>query len=214
MSIFKTLTEQALSALEQGDIHTGVAMLKEGAEKGDAHAQYHYGLLHANGDENNLNFVLAAEWIGKAAAQGLPQALSTLGWLYASGYGVDQSDARAGECYLQAAEGGSVKDQYMAASMYRWGRYGVEADPAKAVHWYQQAAEQGHPAAQNAVGRLCMDGELGVVKDQVTAFQWLTLAAVGGNSAAAKSLEELQGQMSDAQRTEARARMMGAAGSN
>ena len=100
----------------------------------------------------------------------------------------------------------------MAASMYRWGRYGVEADPAKAVHWYQKAAEQGHPAAQNAVGRLCMDGELGVVKDQVTAFQWLTLAAVGGNSAAVKSLEELQAQMTDAQRTEARARMMGAAG--
>ena len=214
MSIFKTLAEQALTALEQGDIHTGVALLKEGAEKGEANAQYRYGLLHANGQDQGqpLNYVLAASWITKAADQGLAEAQSTLAWLTASGFGVDQSDQKAGELYLRAARGGAAKDQYMAASMYRWGRYGVEADAAEALKWYHLAADQSHAAAQLVLGRLCMDGKLGVVRDDVTAFQWLTLAAVNGNAAAEKLLTELQQRMSTAQLTEAKIRVMGAAG--
>jgi len=214
MSIFNTLAEQALAAIEQGDVHGGVEMLKQGAESGDAAAQYHFGLLHANGKGEGaaLNYVLAASWILKAANQGLPEAQSTLGWLYASGYGVDQSNEIAGQWYIKAAEGGLAKDQYMVASMYRWGRNGVEKDYAKALEWYQRAAAQGHAGAQAALGRLCMEGELGIVKDLVTAFQWLTLATLSGNATAAKSLEELQSRMSSEQLTEAKARMMGAAG--
>jgi hypothetical protein len=168
--------------------------------------------LHANGEGASLNYVLAASWILKAAEQGLPEAQSTLGWLFASGFGVEQSDAKSGEWYRKAAAGGLAKDQYMVASMYRWGRNGVEKDLATALSWYQKAAQQNHPGAQAALGRICMEGELGVVKDLVTAFQWLTLATLGGNATAAKTLKELQSRMSEGQLTEAKARMMGAAG--
>ena len=59
---------------------------------------------------NSLNSVksyqMAAGWYAKAAAQGHAKAQYNLAVLYAHGNGMEQSDERAAELYVKAAEAG------------------------------------------------------------------------------------------------------------
>ena len=57
--------------------------LRKGAGKGSAEDQYEFGLLHYGGAEGvKRNLPTAAEWIKKAATQGLAAAQASLGDLH------------------------------------------------------------------------------------------------------------------------------------
>ncbi len=94
-----------------------------------------------------------ADWLGKAALNGLPAAQQLLGWMYERGLGVDMSDAQAAIWYRKAAEQGNADAQFSLGSMYEEGR-GVAQDDAAALTWYRKAAQQSHWDAGRAVGRL------------------------------------------------------------
>jgi len=161
------------------------------AEQGNPEAQYRLGLLYASSTQYTpLDYHQASVWIQKAAAQQHVGAQSTLGWLYANGFGVSQDDVEAGRWYLRAAEQGAAKDQYMVGTMFRWGRYGVEKDLTQMLYWYQQSAQQHFANAQYALGKLLMDGQE-VQSDNTLAFQWLSLAAANGSEAAEEALNTL-----------------------
>jgi len=169
-------------------------LLRDAAAAGDARSQFQLGMHYANGEGVPLNYVLAAEWIGRAAEQDLAQAQSVLAWLHANGFGVRQDDQMAGHWYLRAAELGLASAQYTVAAMYRWGRYGVARDSAAMLGWYQRAAEQGLGPAQYALGQILAAGRE-VPRDPVAAFQWLTLAILNGSEAAKQALAELSEDM-------------------
>lgn len=174
-----------------------LALLRRAAENGNVEAQWQLGLLFANGQGLQLNYVEAAHWIEMAAQQGFTRAQSLMGWLHANGLGVRQDSAEAGRWYMLAAEQGSAKDQYMVATMYRFGRYGVERDMATMLEWYQKAADQGFAPAQYALGKLLVEGKH-VEPDLETALRWLSIAHANGSTRAERLISEVMGRMSPA----------------
>ncbi len=95
------------------------------------------------------DFGQAAQWIRKAANQGLADAQKFLGILYVNGQGVPQDYAEAAKWYRKAADQGNASAQYSLGFMYNRG-LGVPRDPVQAELWRRKAAEQGYELAQPA----------------------------------------------------------------
>jgi hypothetical protein len=77
---------------------------RKGAGKGYPLEQLEFGLLHYRGTEGvNRNLPTAAEWIKKAATQGLARAQSWLGDLYVEGEGVERDMEQAMVWWRKAA---------------------------------------------------------------------------------------------------------------
>ena len=81
-----------------------VRMITEAAERGDAEAQSHLGIMYFQGHGVPQSGALAAEWFRKAADQGHAPAQCNLGTTYLYGNGSPQSDALAVEWYRKAAD--------------------------------------------------------------------------------------------------------------
>lgn len=198
----------ALDALRDGRFETALPVLECHANAGVALAQYHLAWAYANGDGVGLNYVVAGEWMLRAAHSGFAPAQARIAWMYANGLGVDHDDLQAGRWYRAAAEQGSANAQYMLATMYRWGRYGAERDAQQMLRWYSRAAESGFAPAQYQLGKLAMEGKH-VDRNPLVAFRWLVAAATNGSASAKKSLEKLHAQMSPNERRAAQALLSG-----
>ena len=158
-----TLPAQALTALEKQ------------AEAGDAIAQYNLALqLEAAG-----KLPEAAAWYQKAAAQKLREAEYNVGYMYAHGQSLPQSDVNAALWFQKAADQGLAVAQHMMGFLCTEGR-GVPQDYAKAIDWHRKAAEQGLADAQSHLGNLYAVG--GIVKkaDPSEAAKWFLRAAENG----------------------------------
>lgn len=151
---------------------------RNGAELGDASAQFTLGFCYEKGKGVEKNLWEAAKWYRLAAAQGHVNAQYTLGLCYLLGQGVEKDFATAAQWHLKAANQGYADAQYLLGMMYENGE-GVAKDSALAVHWYRKAAEQGQTSAQFCLGVCYANGE-GVAKDQSVAVQWYHKAAESG----------------------------------
>jgi TPR repeat protein len=98
----------------------------------------------------------AVEWYRKAAAQGYADALLSLGYAYAKGFGVERSMPDAAQWFRGASELGVVDAQYNLAFLYEHGE-GVTKSAIDAHAWYSIAGAHGDPAAQRAAERLAHD---------------------------------------------------------
>ena len=78
------------AAYYQGDYAKAYEDFKPLADGGDASAQYHLGLMYANGYGVAEDYSEAAKWFRRAAEQENPDAQSALGGMYAFGQGVPQ----------------------------------------------------------------------------------------------------------------------------
>ena len=85
--------------------------------------------------------------------------------------------------------------------MYDEGR-GVPEDDAEAVRWFRLASEQGVAEAQAKLGVMYTNGE-GVIKDAVMAHMWFNLAGANGIEAAREVRDDLEGDMTPAERANA-----------
>jgi len=159
-----TLPAQALTALEQQ------------AEAGDAIAQYNLALqLEAKG-----KLPEAAAWYQKAAAQKLREAEYNVGYMYAHGQSLPQSDVNAALWFQKAADQGLAVAQHMMGFLYEKGDRGVPQDYAKAIDWHRKAAEQGFVDAQSHLGNLYAVGEIVKKADPTEAAKWFLRAAENG----------------------------------
>ena len=102
---------------------------------------------------------------------------------------------------LQAAEQGDAEVRFNLGVMYANGD-GVPEDDAEAVRWYRLAAEQGHARAQGNLGSMYANGE-GVIKDAVMAHMWFNFAGANGIEAAREVRDDLEGDMTPAERANA-----------
>ena len=75
--------------------------------KGNAEAQGHLGFDYAHGQGEPKDYVKAADWFMKSAAQGYAEAQYNLGSLYAHGQGVPKDYAKAIYWLKKAAEQGN-----------------------------------------------------------------------------------------------------------
>lgn len=132
---------------------------------GNSDGQYQLGVMNQRCSNEHGAF----EWYRKAAEQGHPDAMESLGMMYESGIGVLRDYVEALKWYRKAADhirvpkleyiqkGLTRESQRMLGLMYENG-IGVPRDYAMALKWYLKAAEQGTamPSSRLAV---CMRTE-------------------------------------------------------
>ncbi len=159
------------------------------AERGDAAAQFHLGLMYDLGDGVTEDNDVAMHWYQKAAEQGEVRAQVNLGSMYERGDGVSQDYVAAFNWYKKAAELGFAMAQYNVGLMYDLGR-GVPEDKFMAVHWYQNSARQGDFIAQWNLAVKFYNGE-GIAENKVQAYAWINLAAERSNNSEIIDVKEI-----------------------
>jgi uncharacterized protein len=131
-----------IDAYKRGDYATAWREWQLPAKRGDAVAQYHLGLLHANGQGVAKDDAQAREWYEKAAAQGHADAQVNLGVLYDYGRGGPQDFKMAMKWYRRSADQGNDLAQRKLGLMYDRGD-GVPKDYVQAYMWYTLGAAKG-----------------------------------------------------------------------
>lgn len=134
-----------------------------------------------------------AEWRGPAAA-GDADAQYNLGQAYRRGLGVAADPAQAESWYRKAAAQGHVQAQASLALMLF-----TSADRKDAFDWLEKAATRGEPRAQYVLGTALFNGE-GVEKNWPRAYAMMSRAAEAGVDAATRSLAQMEGYLSPAQK--------------
>ena len=89
------------------------------------------------------DYAQALKILKPLAAQGVAQAQSNLGLMYANGEGVTQDDKEAVKWYRLAAEQGYAEAQFNLGGMYKDGQGGVTQDYASAHMWWNLASSAG-----------------------------------------------------------------------
>jgi uncharacterized protein len=169
------------------------------ANKGDAEAQYHVGMMHNNGIGTQQDPKQAFEWFQKSTAANDPLGAYKLGCYYAGQFaGVVKTDPNEAFKYkLVAAKAGYSLAQHDVALLYA-----SQGNMEEAVNWMKMAADQGYDAALYKLSRAYRDGK-GGPKDLSLAFAYFKLGLIMSQSelnADAKAvLDEMSAQMSDAE---------------
>jgi uncharacterized protein len=168
------------------------------ANKGDAEAQYHVGMMYNNGIGTQQDPKQAFGWFEKSAAGHDPLGAFKLGCYYAGQFaGVVKTDEDAALKYkLVSAEAGYSLAQHDVAVHYaRLGNF------EEAVKWLKLASDQGYDSSLWGLSSSYHDGK-GVPQDLSRAFAYFSLAMImSGAEATDKSramLNEMSARMSDA----------------
>jgi TPR repeat protein len=168
--------EAGYRAYQRSDFQAALAIWRPLAESGHALAQYNLGLMHAEGRGLAQNRNLAVAWLGKAAAQGVPEAAFNLAGLRLAGAKPDYQAAR--RLLQAAAEAGLARAQHSLAKLYEYG-LGGPSDDERAFHHFSLAAAQGHLGAMYNLGKVYRDGR-GVTADEATSIKWFRAAGEAG----------------------------------
>ena len=139
--------------------------VKEHPNNADLKAYLCRALLKAERDQEAL------AQCRQAAAAGSLAGMTSLGFLYQNGRGVEKDDAQAVAWYRKAAEQGYPPAQNNLGVMY--------AGESPAVAWYRKATKQGGADAQKNLGGMYADGR-GVEQDDAQAVAWFRKAAEQG----------------------------------
>jgi uncharacterized protein len=144
------------------------------ANKGDAEAQYHVGMMYNNGIGTQRDPRQAFEWFQKAAASNDPLGAYKLGCYYdGQGEGVVASDSNEALKYkLVAAKAGYALAQHDVALLY-----GRQENSEEAVKWWKMAGDQGYPRALYNLSGSYFQGK-GVPKDLSLAYAYFKLSKV------------------------------------
>ena len=172
------------NASEAGTFEAMVAL----AEKGNAEAQYHVGMMHNNGIGTSKSPAQAFEWFQKSAASGDPLGAYKVGCYYdGQGAGVVRPDAiEALRFKLISANAGYALAQNDVAVLYA-----KEGKPIEALMWWKMASSQGHQLALYNLSNAYGVGKL-VPSDPSLAYAYLWLS----KRAPQKTLDELESTLS------------------
>jgi len=115
---------------------------------------------------NAKAYLQALELYQYLANQGDLPSLATVGYFYHNGLGVEQSYAKAIECYKkayilfkQSAIRNSPQGQFNLGAMYDQG-LGCETNQEKALEWCRKASFVGHQKAKDIMYRMQQDGQI------------------------------------------------------
>ncbi|MBP5446539.1 MAG: CHAT domain-containing protein, partial [Treponema sp.] len=176
--------QRALSAKDNGEYSSALALSLEAANAGHVGAQGLLSQLYYEGKGINRDYAKALEWANKAAKKNDPRGLNTLGLANYYGNGA-KLDGKKGETYLiKAAAGGLADAQVNLGNIYSSGR---SARMSKAVEYYSMAAEQGDVRAEYALGVMYFNGN-GVPKNYYTALDFFKRAANQNNGRACNDI--------------------------
>jgi len=144
------------------------------ANKGDAEAQYHVGMMYHIGIGTQKDLRQAFEWFQKAAASNDPLGAYKLGCYYdGQGAGIVANDSTEALKYkLVAAKAGYALAQHDVALIY-----GRQENFEEALKWSKMAADQGYPKALYHLSGLYFQGK-GAPKDLALAYAYYKLSNV------------------------------------
>jgi TPR repeat protein len=142
------------------------------ANKGDAEAQYHVGMMYNNGIGTKQDPRQAFEWFQKSAASNDPLGAYKLGCYYdGQGAGIVTADPTDALKYkLIAAKAGYALAQHDVAILY-----GRQENFEEAAKWWKMAGDQGFPDALYSLSGLYFEGK-GAPKDLSLAYAYFKLS--------------------------------------
>ncbi|XP_050809210.1 protein sel-1 homolog 1 isoform X2 [Gopherus flavomarginatus] len=224
---------------EAEDVYqTGMKILNESSKKAQKKEAYQYLLKAADmnhtkamekvsyallfGDYLKQNIQSAKELFEKLTEEGSPKGQTALGFLYASGLGVNSSQAKGyrywgGIGVLQSCEsalthyrlvanhvasdisltGGTVVQRIRLADEVENTGMASGMLEEDLIQYYQFLAEKGDVQAQVGLGQLHLHGGRGVEQNHQRAFEYFNQAANAGNSHAMAFLGKLYSEGSD-----------------
>jgi len=172
------------------------------AEAGDRSAMRVLARAYYTGlDGAQQDFSKAADWYRRLAKTGDAHPQTSLGLMYARGYGVDKNLAEAHRWWNFAAAQNDPGAQFNLGLTYVRGE-GVAADPVRAARWFREAAQRGHVQAQYNLGLLLHEGK-GVERNPEEAYFWIKVAALQGDGYAERNLAALAAGLSEPLKQEA-----------
>jgi uncharacterized protein len=173
------------------------------AKAGSAEAHYHLGMLYNNGIGVKQDPKRAFELFKAAAHGGDPLGAYKVGCYYAGQFEgvVPVDESQALRFKLAAAEAGYDLAQLDVAIIYT-----RRGDHARALPWFESAAKQGEAQALYNLSVFYKDG-LGTSPSPVKTHAFFRLAHLASRGSvsegAQKQLDEIAGQMSAGEKTEA-----------
>ena len=158
------------------------------ANKGDAEAQYHVGMMYNNGIGAQKNPRQAFEWFQKSAASNDPLGAYKLGCYYdGQGAGIVTSDSDEALKYkLIAAKAGYALAQHDVAILYD-----RQGNSEEALKWWKLAGDQGFPDALYSLSRSYSAGK-GAPKDLSLSYAYFKLSKL----APKKNVNEMAAMLS------------------
>ena len=128
-----------IAAYSRGDYLTALTEFRIAGKQDNPQALNLIGIMYAEGQGVERNYMLAADWFSKAQVLGSLEAMANLGRMYALGLGVARSDATALTLLRDAALGGYPPAMVRLADIYEKGELGLAADPVQAKAWRDRA---------------------------------------------------------------------------
>ena len=144
------------------------------ANKGDAEAQYHVGMMHNNGIGTQQDPKQAFEWFQKSTASSDPLGAYKLGCYYdGQGAGIVTLDPNeALKHKLVAAKAGYALAQHDVAN-----HYDKQGNPEEALKWWKMAGDQGYPGALFSLSMAYSAGK-GTPRDVSLSYAYFKLSKV------------------------------------
>jgi len=171
-------------------------LFEKAAATGHRRAQINAGILRLRGDGTTRDLVQARAWLEKAAAQGAPYALYTLGRAMEESGGPALADpVRAADLYRRAAQLGHPQAALRYGLALNDG-IGVRKDPATAQTWLLQAEKNGVPEAALALGDI--SARLAVSRDKAANASALKIAIAWYEAAAHAGVASAQFKLANA----------------
>ena len=153
------------------DPETGLALLKEAAEKGNEYAQYRLGKILIQGDLCEQDIRSGIYWLEKSVAQDNEWAEYYLGKQYLGSGDIGRNFKRAIHLLRNASKQGNRYAQYALACQYLFsGAYAGKESAA--VRLLEHSAEQHFAPAEKILAFILIKGEL-VPKDDLRASRLL-----------------------------------------
>lgn len=171
------------------DPETGIALLKESAEKGNEYAQYRLGKYMIQGELCEQDIRSGIYWLEKSVAQDNEWAEYYLGKQYLSSGDVERNFRRAIHLLRSASKQGNRYAQYTLACQYLFsGEYAGKESAA--VRLLEHSAGQHFAPAEKMLAFILIKGEL-VPKDDLRASKLLEHSVQLGNDKAQYALAKL-----------------------
>src|SRR5258705_5947258 len=89
------LNKKSKDLLDRQDYKNAVPLIRQAAEKGNAEAQYNFGVCYQQGVEVSKSDSVANVWFLKSAKQGWKDAQFKVAYSYATGRGWTKDDKQA-----------------------------------------------------------------------------------------------------------------------
>ncbi len=171
------------------DPETGLALLKEAAEKGNEYAQYRLGKILLQGELCEQDIRSGIYWLERSAAQDNEGAEYYLGKQYLGSGDVERNFRRAIHLLRSASKQGNRYAQYTLACQYLFsGEYAGKESAA--VRLLEHSAGQRFAPAEKMLAFLLIKGEL-VSKDDLRASRLLEHSVQLGDDKAQYALAKL-----------------------